>query len=286
MVILFLFVVAVTSWVAGSRLIAPAHRDVGDPPSELPAASCRLESDSGATLAGWHIPNPNASVTVILLHPIRGDRRSMLGRAKLFHAEGYAVLMIDLQAHGESSGDAITVGYREKKDVRAAVEFVRQLSPEHQIAIVGRSLGGAAALLGSPIAVDAMVLESVYPTIDQAVSNRIGMRLGPLKHPLLPLLLWQLKPRLGISSDDLRPIDYCDDISCPVMFLIGEQDQHTTTEETKRMFERASEPKELVVFKGAAHEDLLQHDRKLYQSKVVSFLDRHLQSTAADIAPR
>ena len=42
----------------------------------------------------------------------------MVNRARFLHAAGYAVLLIDLQAAGESPGKAVTLGYREANDVK------------------------------------------------------------------------------------------------------------------------------------------------------------------------
>ena len=100
----------------------------------------------------------------------------MLGRAKLFHDRGYSTLLIDLQAHGESPGEAITAGYRERLNVIAAIEWIKKRNPKHKIGVVGWSLGGAAALLADSQDIDALVLELVYPTISEAVDNRIGSR--------------------------------------------------------------------------------------------------------------
>ncbi|MDG2359568.1 MAG: hypothetical protein P8M20_07945 [Planctomycetaceae bacterium] len=64
----------------------------------------------------------------------------------LLHGEGYSVVMIDLQAHGEIFGTQITSGHLEKHDARAAVEFARN---QHSNESIGVSLGGAYALLAS-----------------------------------------------------------------------------------------------------------------------------------------
>jgi dienelactone hydrolase len=79
----------------------------------------------------------------------------------------------------------------------AAVNFIHAVMPDEKIGIVGISMGGAAALLASPqLDVNAMVLEMVYPTINQAITNRLTMRLGNWARVLTPVLSWQLKPRL------------------------------------------------------------------------------------------
>jgi hypothetical protein len=58
-----------------------------------------------------------------------------------------------------------------------------------------------------PLDLDALILESVYPSIEEATRERLWIRLGPLGPPLSPLLLAQLKRRLGIASPALRRID-------------------------------------------------------------------------------
>ena len=263
------------SWFVGGVLVTPANRFVGTPPDGLQALT--ITSESGMKTAAWYAAVEDSNATILLLHPIRTDRRAMLGRAKLFRECGYSTLLIDLQAHGESPGDAITAGYRERLNVIAAIEWIKKRSPGQKIGVVGWSLGGAAALLASPQDIDALVLEMVYPTISEAVDNRIGKRLGPLRHLLTPILLAQLQPRIGVAVDDLRPIDRISEMSCPVLVACGELDVHTTLNESKRLFDAAPEPKQFVVFEGAAHTDLLRYDAAKYEETIVAFLDQFSQ---------
>lgn len=272
-----LLALAAASWVVAGALFASANREVGDPPPGYDAESVSFRSESGSNVAAWYWPYEDAQATVILLHPIRTDRRAMLGRAKLLHEAGYATLAVDLQGHGESPGEHITAGYRERHDVVAACDYIRRRNPEHRIGVVGWSLGGAAALLASPLDIDALVLESVYPTIRQAVHNRIAMRLGPLSYLLTPVILGQFRLRLGLSPSDLRPIDIIDDVACPVLVAAGDEDEHTTLSETNSLFAAAREPKKLVVFTGASHRDLFDYDPHRY-GEVIAFLNQHLHN--------
>ena len=269
------FVVAV--WIVGGRLVEPANRTVGPPPEDFPCETITIESESGSKLAAWYAPSPGSTATIILLHPVRSDRRSMLDRASFFADHDYDVLLIDMQAHGESPGENITSGHREKLDVAAAVDFIRGRHPDHRIGIDGWSLGGAAALLAVPLGVDAIMIESVYPTISEAVYNRVAIKIGPLKYLAAPLFLCQLKPRLGISPSDLRPIDYVSKVGCPLLVIAGDADAHTPLEETQRMFAEAEEPKRLVVFENATHEDLMAFDRELYETEVGGFFEDYLK---------
>ena len=117
------------------------------------------------------------------------------------------------QAHGESPGRRITFGKLEGMDAAAAVRFVRGRLPGERIGVIGVSLGGAAAVLApKPLPIAAAVLESVYPNIDAALSNRLRVNLGPglggLLTPLLtPVFEWLLPPILGVTPGVLRPAD-------------------------------------------------------------------------------
>ena len=267
--------VLIAAWIVGGRLVAPANRSVGPPPDDFQAATVEIDSSSGSTLAAWHLKVPDATATIILLHPVRGDRRSMLSRARMLHDAGYSTLLVDLQAHGGSPGENITMGYLERFDVLAAVEFIRDHGPEQKIGVIGWSLGGAATLLASPD-IDVLVIESVYPDITRAVHNRVQMRLGPLHRLLAPLLLVQLEPRLGVAADQLRPIEQIGDLACPVLVLGGTQDLHTTSEKTQALFDAANQPKELYLFEGATHQDLFEFDPSEYKSRVLRFVEEHL----------
>ena len=210
---------------------------------------------------------------MILMHGVRANRLSMVERARLFLGAGYSVLLFDFQAHGESPGEHITFGALESWDARAALDLVHREFPGQPAVAVGSSLGGAAAVLaGPPLDLDALVLESVYPTVEEATENRLRIRFGPLGRPLTPLLLVQLKPRLGIDPASLRPIDRIGKVRCPVLVISGLEDRHTTPDQTRALFARAPEPKQLWMVPGAAHVDLYQFAPEEYRRRVLGFL--------------
>lgn len=275
---LLLFLLAAV-WLAGSVLTAPAYRSVGDPPAELAAREVQFQSQSGATIHGWFVPGNKGAGAVILMHGVRSNRLSMLDRARFLHHAGFSVLLFDFQAHGESVGDNITFGYLESRDAQAAVDFLRVNAQGEKIGVIGESMGGAATLLASPaLDVNAMVLEMVYPTINQAVNNRLSTRLGSLSVILTPLLTWQLKPRLAVSSDALKPIDKVGGIRVPKLFIVGAEDKHTTLSESQQMFSAAAEPKELWVVEGAKHTDLHAQKKQEYEQRVLSFFKDRLSN--------
>ena len=141
--------------------------------------SVEFPSESGATIHGWFIPGKKGTGAIVLMHGVRANRLSMLDRARFLSHAGYFVLLFDFQAHGESTGEHITFGYLESRDAQAAVSFLSANAPNEKVGVIGVSMGGAATLIASPpLDVKAMVLEMVYPSLKQAVSDRLTMRLG------------------------------------------------------------------------------------------------------------
>src|SRR5262245_19484842 len=94
----------------GLFLSAPARAIVGAAPADLAAEPVSIMSGSGATLRGWFVPGRPGAGAVVLLHSVHANRLAMLRRARLFNAEGFAVLLFDFQAQGESTGSRITFG--------------------------------------------------------------------------------------------------------------------------------------------------------------------------------
>ena len=269
--------VALASLGAGEALSTPAARTIGAAPADLQAETVSIPDGRGGTVAGWFIPGRPGRGAVLLLHGVRADRRAMIERARLLSRDGHAVLLIDLPAHGESSGERITFGLREGAGVRTALAELRRRLPGEAIGVIGVSLGAASLVLAhAEPAPDAVVLESMYPTIEEAVVDRLTRRLGPVGSALAPLLLWQLPLRTGISPDQLRPVDAIASLKAPVLVASGTRDQHTTHAESRRIFDAAREPKQFWAVDGVAHVDLFNAGPEAYRKTVIAFLDRYL----------
>ena len=265
------------SWAVGSAFSAPRNHPV-PLPKNLAVEQVTFPSQSGAVIHGWLVVPATFQGVVILQHGLRADKSQLVGRAQLFSQAGYAVLLFDFQSHGESIGKKITFGYLESRDSQAAVEFVKKRFPGKPIGVDGVSLGAAAeALANPPLDVQAMVFESMYPTIVDATKDRIEMRLGPLGRCLSPLLTEQFKLRSGFSPDDLRPIASVAKITVPKLFLAGTADLGTKFAEAQEIYSNAAMPKIFLPIKGARHEDLLNFAPEQYKKTVLEFFATNLK---------
>jgi fermentation-respiration switch protein FrsA (DUF1100 family) len=204
----------------------------------------------------------------------------MLPRARFLQARGFTVLAPDFQAHGESPGKRITFGARESHDARAAFQYLKREVPGERIGVIGVSMGGAAALLGSgPLPASAFVLESVYPTIRDATRDRLGVWFGPvggLGRSLTPAFIAVVGKSAGVTEAELRPIDRIDEVRAPLLMLNGTKDRYTPLSEAESLFVRAPEPKALWAVAGGTHGDLHAFAAVEYERRVGEFLAMHL----------
>jgi fermentation-respiration switch protein FrsA (DUF1100 family) len=262
----------------GSIASAPAQQHVGPPPSDLPIKPVTFAGASGNRLSGWLVRGRPRIGAVLLLHGVRANRLQMLARARFLHGQGFTVLLFDFQAHGESEGRNITFGYLEAKDARAAFELLRREAPGERIGVIGLSLGGGAAVLAE-LPADAMVLEAVFASFATAVENRLAMRLGPLGRYLAPMLVWQVRPRLGFDPGALRPAERITQLRMPVLLIAGDADLHASLDEARLLYARAPEPKELWIVPGASHVDFHDHAGESYKRRVLDFLGPRLKGS-------
>jgi fermentation-respiration switch protein FrsA (DUF1100 family) len=279
--IALLLLAGVGLWTVGYALSRPARAVLGAPPPDLGAKTVRITRAGAPPVFGWLAPGIAGTGAVLLLHPLRGNRGVMVTRARFLHRAGYTVLLVDLPAHGESAGDRITFGARESAAARAALAYLRRVTPGERIGALGVSLGGASLLLGvgEPVAnsAAAVVLEAVYPTIGEAVANRLRIRLGALGPPLTRLFTSQLRAQVGVGAEELRPIDRVRRVRVPLLVIAGEADQHTTLAESERLFAAAPGPKSLWVVPRAPHGDLYASAPAEYERHILAFFGHYLR---------
>ncbi len=141
---------------------------------------------------------------------------------------------------------------------------------------------GAATLLGpGPIAARAFVLESVYPTIRGAVSNRLGTWFGPLSslgRQLTPAVIQFVGKEIGVAESQLQPITRIGSIGAPLLLINGTDDHYTPLAEAESLFAHAPYPKTFWGMIGAGHEDLDTFDPVDYERRVGDFLEEQLRA--------
>jgi uncharacterized protein len=267
---------AAGSWFFAYRLTRARSAVVGAAPADFPYAvePVAFTTSDQQTLRGWLVPTDNRDRAIILLHGWAGTRMQMLPRARFFREQGYTVLLYDARACGESSGDAVTFGYRERHDLIAAVALLKARGCK-EIACLGMSQGGATILLAAEELRDVkcVICESVYDDMTHAVDRRMRAFTGVPGSLAGCLMVPIAEDRLGLAIADVSPVDHIASLNCPVFLISGDSDNRVWPEDTQRLYDAARQPKQLWMIPGAPHEDLFH--RPGYEDAVSAFLNRH-----------
>src|SRR5438034_3198909 len=124
------------------RLAVPlAPRDFG-----LTVEDVTITTDDGLRLAAWLAPRPGAPA-VVLLHGYPADRADMLPIAAGL-ASRFTVFLLDQRYFGRSEGRLTTLGFKERRDLGRALDFLATRGVG-AVGVFGFSLGGAVALLAA-----------------------------------------------------------------------------------------------------------------------------------------
>jgi fermentation-respiration switch protein FrsA (DUF1100 family) len=81
-----------------------------------------------------------------------------------------------------------------------------------------------------------------------------------------------LPPILGVTAEQLRPIDHIGAVRAPLLVASGSADDRTPIDEAQTLFRAAPEPKQFWAVPGAAHVDLQAYDPDGYWCVVLPFL--------------
>ena len=240
-----------------------------------------VTADDGTTLRGWSIrPLHGKADAVILLHGVADNRMGMIGYADLLLRHGYAVLLPDARAHGESGGELATYGVKEAGDVRRWYDWVEQAERPRCIDGLGNSMGAALLLESLPAAPGfcAVVAESPFANFREASYDRLAERLGAgawlgrtLLRPAVETGFLYARWKYGLDLEQASPENAVAASSVPVLLIHGLKDTNLPSRHSEMILARNKnripalvlwEPAE-AVHTGAAAAEPEEYERRL-----------------------
>ena len=200
-----------------------------------------IATDDGERLHGWWLPASSEALGhVLLCHGNAGNVCDRLVHAELLVAAGLDVLLFYYRGYGESSGSPSEEGtYR---DARAALAALLEQPgvDGSRVLYLGESLGGAVALaLALERPPRGLVLQSAFASVRE---------MARVHYPFIPAAL------VPDAYPSLRLIRA---LQAPLLVLHGERDAVVPVSQGRALFEAAPEPKQLQVFAGLGHNDLV-----------------------------
>jgi alpha-beta hydrolase superfamily lysophospholipase len=230
-----------------------------------------IVSTDGIKINAWFAGHDKKNA-VILLPGIHANSTSMIGRAKIYLANGFSVLLVDLRGEGKSEGDAVSFGWNERHDLLACHRWLKNNGFEN-IGVNGCSLGAATITYSfdSITNYKFVVLESPYDNIDHALAHRT-FNSGFNRFLFWPAYFFT-EEKTGVNPDDLSPLNCVSKYKGPLLYLAGDKEKNIPLEEAQSIYSACgSTNKTFRVFEGAAHVDFLNFNPTYYKASLTDFL--------------
>jgi hypothetical protein len=250
----------VLAWAFQRKMVYFPFRDV-PPPGNVGLGSAevvRFVTDDGLTLNGWFVPRSASltTTTVIVFNGNAGNRAYRAPLARRLAENGIATLLFDYRGYGDNPGFPTESGLA--RDASAARRYLTSRPDVDQSAIVyfGESLGAAVALnLAVQQVPRALVARSPFTSLGDV---------GAHHYPFLPVR-WLLRDRYP-------SIDLVRRLRCPLLVVSAEEDSIVPSQQSRRLYDAAPEPKRLLVLPDTDHNDyeLLAGERMIRE--IVQFL--------------
>ena len=203
------------------------------------------------------------------------EKSCLINDAQALLEMGCSVLLVDFRGSGGSSESYTTIGIHEADDVAAVVQYAKQSLPHVSTILFGKSMGAVAIIRAAhlqTIAPDAVILEAVFDTLLNTVRNRFAV-MGAPAFPGAELLIFWGGVQWNFNGFNHNPVDYAPSLTCPSLFMHGNDDPRAKLVEGKRVFAAAPEPKTLKVYSGVGHESYIEAHPGAWRDTIRKFLE-------------
>lgn len=239
------------------------------------------QTPDGLRLVAWHFPAPAPSGRwAVLVHGYTANAEMTFPWAKRFHDRGFHVLAVDCRAHGRSGGNAIGMGWPDRRDLAGWTRMIADRDPGARIVLYGVSMGAATVMMAtgtrtlSP-AVACGVEDCGYTTVYAEFAHRMRHLFHVPTFPLLPLAGLVCLFRNGYSFFNASSLRQLRKSRLPMMFIHGQEDSYVPFGMVQKLYTAAQCQKELYTVPGAGHALSSAVDPE-YWDKVFAFIDNHM----------
>jgi len=240
-----------------------------------------LLSPRGERLHADMIRNEKPSdVWFLCLHGYLSSPRDFGGAAKVYYGWGYNILLPHLGGHGESESKAVSMGWLDRLDIVAWIDYLVRTYENPRIVLHGVSMGGATAMMTTgealPPNVACCVEDCGYTSVwdEYAVQAKETLHMGAF--PGLYALDAVVRLRSGFSLKEASCVEQVKKSKTPTLFIHGEADEFVPFWMLDEVYQAAACEKEKLAVPGAGHAESA-YQKELYYGAIRAFADRYLR---------
>jgi pimeloyl-ACP methyl ester carboxylesterase len=273
-----------------SAIAQAPNRPLSMPPAEdvpPPQVSESLRVRVGppdALLSAWVLEPPSVPRgTVIVLHGIRLDKRSMLPAATEIANAGFRSLLVDLRGHGRSSGEHLTYGLLESRDISQLLDVLERRGTKlGPVGVHGYSYGAATAihLAANDPRIRAVVAVSSFASLRVAVRDYLRCYLPELS-PAVPESWLDAAIDLGgqmaaFDPDAAAPVRAAERSRAPLLVLHGASDTQVPPHHAQLLAQATQGRATTLLLPGQTHASMLADEKNAVIGAALRWFDREL----------
>lgn len=218
---------------------------------------------------------------VIALHGYRGSCEDSLRLAQPYYDAGFQVVMPDLRACGESEGRYVGMGWLDRKDVLAWIDWVVAQDPEARIVVHGISMGAAATMMTAgeptPDNVRAFVEDCGYTSVWDVFSSELQLRFGLPEFPLLYTASALADAKAGYNFAEASALEQVRRCEKPMLFIHGTADDFIPYAMMDILYQaKPGTDKAALTAEGAGHGEAMYALGDTYWQTVLDFVRPYL----------
>jgi len=283
-----IFILVITSYFVAKHVLPYAiiqpprvSENISSSDLNIKSSSISIITNDSIQLKGYWIKNdaiPPKSI-IIFAHGIGGCKEHFLNLSKHLLNMGIESVLIDSRAHGKSSGQYTTYGFKEKKDIAQVVDFIKKENNTTPIGIWGNSMGGAIAIqsLAYDPRIQFGIIESTFTDLRTILYDyQKAVTLGILFKPLCNIALNEAGKIADFDPHLVSPITDVQQITQPILMAHGKKDKKIKFSYGKALFKKLqTTDKQFITVENGGHFDLAEKGGETYQKAIRDFLIRH-----------
>lgn len=231
------------------------------------------------------LPEEDPRGLIVVLHGLTDQKEGMLTIAEAFADAGYLAVVPDLRAHGSSGGRYTSMGYREKRDMVALLDYLAgQGCDVSHTGVLGGSLGAAVALQWAGIDPRVKAVVAVAPFAELSSELQFFYKVHGVTawQAFLVEAAAQREGRFRI--DDVSPLAAVGNMETPILLAHGRQDDMVPVTESRRLFHAARGPVALQEV-NAKHMDIREKLGVSFLNKAVDWMNLYVPVDARPQSP-
>lgn len=226
-----------------------------------------------------YLLNQNSDTWVITVHGYTGQASDLSNIANEFYQRGYNILAPDLRGHGQSEGDYIGMGWDDRLDILAWIDYLNQNYNFPDIILYGISMGAATVMnvSGEDLTenVKFVIEDCGYTSTWDIFAYQLNSLFNLPAHPFLDVANLVTKIKAGYTFNH-GPINQIQKCQIPILFIHGDQDTFVPSKMVDILYEKAACPKEKLIIEGAGHGQSKDTNPDLYWRVIDEFIRKYL----------